>query len=302
AEIRKIREELQEALDAPRKAEERDRQAFEEEWRRQNLRFINDREALLQMDYEKAIERAKQLGADLADVEAVFSLRMAQLAEELADEQKSAWEKALDAVRSPMDRLVSAVASAADSIMTIGKAIRAGNWQDVFLSLLMETEAFAKAMELIGAVLRPVVTLFDAILRPVIEFLIGLWNGIIDALASISIFGWRPFKGLKKHRIDVPEAPEDSEPSGGTSGRGGGRQVSEITGPTRDLLVDLLSPLAHLAQIVAPIQDIRQILYERLPNFNALEFAGAGVGADRKSVVIENLNVSAPTTGVDDIS
>jgi hypothetical protein len=166
----------------------------------------------------------------------------------------------------------------------------------------METEAFAKAMELIGAVLRPVVTLFDAILRPVIEFLIGLWNGIIDALASISIFGWRPFKELKKHRIDVPGAPEDSGPSGGTSGRGGGRQVSEITGPTRDLLVDLLSPLAHLAQIVAPIQDIRQILYERLPNFNTLEFAGAGVGAVGPTVIIENLNVTAPTTGVDDIS
>ena len=52
---------------------------------------------------------------------------------------------------------------------------------------------------------------------------------------------------------------------------GGGRQVSEITGPTRDLLTDLLSPLAHLGSIVAPIQDIRQILYERLPNFNTLD-------------------------------
>ena len=47
---------------------------------------------------------------------------------------------------------------------------------------------------------------------------------------------------------------------GSGTGRGGGRQVSEITGPTRDLLTDLLSPLAHLGSIVAPIQDIRQIL------------------------------------------
>ena len=60
-------------------------------------------------------------------------------------------------------------------------------------------------------------------------------------------------------------------PREGTSGRSGGRQVSEITGPTRDLLTDLLSPLAHLGSIVAPIQDIRQILYERLPNFNTLD-------------------------------
>jgi len=51
--------------------------------------------------------------------------------------------------------------------------------------------------------------------------------------------------------------------SGGTAPKPAGcRQVAEITGPTRDLLTDLLSPLAHLGQIVAPIQDIRQILYE----------------------------------------
>jgi hypothetical protein len=91
--------------------------------------------------------------------------------------------------------------------------------------------------------------------------------------------------------------------SGGTAPKpAGGRQVAEITGPTRDILTDLLSPLAHLGSIVAPIQDIRQILYERLPNFNTLDFAGAGVGAMGPTVIIENLNVSAPTTGVDDIS
>ena len=53
-------------------------------------------------------------------------------------------------------------------------------------------------------------------------------------------------------------------------------------------MVDLLSPLAHLAQIVAPIQDIRQILYERLPNFNTLDFAGAGVGAMGGNIVFES--------------
>lgn len=68
-----------------------------------------------------------------------------------------------------------------------------------------------------------------------------------------------------------------TQPLPGTSG-GGGTQVSEITGPTRDLLTDLLAPLANFGQIVAPIQDIRSILYERLPNFNNMDFAGAGVG------------------------
>lgn len=300
-EIKRINEDLQEALDAPRKAEERDRKAFEEEWRRQYLRLIDDREALLQMDYDKAIERAKKVGADLADVEAVFSKRMAQIAEEIADEQKSAWEKALDAVQSPMDRLVSAVTSAADSIMEVGKAIRSGNWQDVFLSLLMETEAFAKAMELIGAVLHPVVTLFDAVLKPIINGVLGLWNGIIDALASISIFGWKPFGGLKSRKIGlVGEGDSDSGSDSGSDrdrGGSGGRQVSEITGPTRDLFADLLAPLAHFAQLVAPVQDIRNLLYERLPNFNTLDFAGVGGGVtvvlEPGAVVVSGHNLKA---------
>lgn len=298
--IKKINEELQEALDAHRKAEERDRKAFEEEWRRQYLSLIDDREALLQMDYEKAIERAKQLGADLADVEAVFSLRMAQLAEEIADKQKSIWEKALDAVRSPMDRFVSAVTSAADPIISVGKAIASGNWIDALLSIIMETEAFAKAMEFLGAVLDPVIELFDAVLLPVIEAIITIWNFVLDKLASISIFGWRPFERLTEAKV---ETGRDKKSSGDSGGSRGGRQVSEITGPTRDLLADLLSPLAHLAQIVAPIQDIRQILYERLPNFNNMEFAGAGAMAGT-TVVFESgaIVVNAPGASSEEIT
>jgi hypothetical protein len=163
----------------------------------------------------------------------------------------------------------------------------------------METEAFAKAMELIGKVLAPVVALFDLVLAPIINGILSLWNGIIDALSSISIFGWKPFEGLKDKKIGLI----GEGGGGGDKEKGsGGRQVSEITGPTRDLLVDLLSPLANLGQIVAPIQDIRNILYERLPNFSNMDFVGVGIGAMGPTVIIENLNVTAPTTGVDDIS
>jgi hypothetical protein len=303
AEIRKIRKELADSLAAPR-------EAFEKEWADKLFELSATPEMRLERLREEAREMeqlAIEMEASAETIKAIqeyYAIKQQEIADEIAENQKTTWQKIMDGLQPPLETFTNAVANAAGTLLDVVKAIKSGNWRDVFLSLLMETEAFAKAMELIGAVLRPVVTLFDAILRPIIEFLIGLWNGVIDALASISIFGWRPFKGLKEYRIDAPEAPEDSEPSGGTSGRSGGRQVSEITGPTRDLLVDLLSPLAHLAQIVAPIQDIRQILYERLPNFNALEFAGAGVGigAVGPTVIIENLNVTAPTTGVDDIS
>src|SRR5690606_30407054 len=267
-EIRKRRaEEAQKIAEAEAEAErkrieelEQARLEFEQSWEDRLFKLTASREELLLREREQALARAAELGADVNKILEYYARRQAELAEEIAEEQRSLWEKAFDAVKSPLERFVKAVSNAAEGFADIVKAIKAGNWQEAFLSVVMETESFAKAMELIGAVLGPVVTLFDAILRPVIEFLIGLWNGIIDALASISIFGWKPFKGLKKHRIDAPEAPEDSGPSGGTSGRGGGRQISEITGPTRDLLVDLLSPLANLNAIVAPIQDIRNIL------------------------------------------
>lgn len=198
----------------------------------------------------------------------------------------------LDQLDAPMERFTNAVYQAGGTLFEFGKALASGNWLDAFLIILMETESFAKAMELLGAVLDPVIALFDAVLAPMINFLLKLWNGIIDALASISIFGWKPFGGLKDKKIGL--VGEGDGGGGDDKGRGG-RQVSEITGPTRDLLVDLLSPLANFGQVIAPVQDIRNILYERLPNFNNMDFAGAGAGSmggvvfESGSIVIHSL-------------
>jgi hypothetical protein len=230
---------------------------------------------------------------------------------------KSLDEK-LKAINSPIDRFASALVdsagelgSVAASFKTIIESNRAmaeaseegardlknaiqGSWIDIILSLIMETESFAKAMELIGKVLAPVVALFDNVLRPIIEGLLKLWNGIIDALVSISIFGWKPFAGLKSARIEWDD-PDSG--SGGRDGGTGGRQISEITGPTRDLLVDLLSPLANFGAIVAPIQDIRNILYERLPNFDAFGMDFAGVGAIGGDIVFESGSIVISSSG-----
>jgi hypothetical protein len=191
----------------------------------------------------------------------------------------------LDQLDEPMNRFTDAIFSAGRSTLEFGKALLSGNWIEALLTIIMETEAFAKAMELLGAILRPVIELFDAVLLPIIEAIISVWNFVLEKLASISIFGWRPFARLTEAMI---ETSRDKKPSGDSSGSSGGRQVSEITGPTRDLLVDLLSPLANFGQIVAPIQDIRNILYERMPNFNALSLDFAGAGAIGGDIVFES--------------
>ena len=230
-------------------------------------------------------------------------------AKSFMDRLKDALDAKLKALDDPIDRFASglvdslgALGSVIESFRLIKESNKAladaneketkrlealikSSWVGVILTLISETESFAKAMELIGKVLAPVVTLFDAILRPIIEGLLKLWNGIIDALASISLFGWKPFKGLTQHKVSWDD--DAGGGSGGRDGGTGGRQISEITGPTRDLLVDLLSPLANFGAIVAPIQDIRNILYERMPNFNALRhglcWGGSGRNRPRSS-------------------
>jgi hypothetical protein len=226
----------------------------------------------------------------------------------------------LKAINAPIDRFASALVDSAGelgsvvaSFKTIIESNRAmadaseesakdlrsaikGSLIDIILSLIMETEAFALAMEILSKVMKPFVVLLDNILLPIVKFIAQVWNTVIDLLASISIFGWRPFAGLADYKIEMDEYGHGER--GDREHRGTvGRQVSEITGPTRDLFIDLLSPLAHLGQIISPIQDIRNILDQRLPDFGALEFAAAGpfggVTFEPGSIVINSSGTSA---------
>src|SRR5690606_5656918 len=82
------------------------------------------------------------------------------------------------------------------------ESLKVGDWKSAIVSVVMETESFAKGMELVGKVLGPVIALFDNVLRPVIEFITGIWNAIMRGLSSISIFGWKPFGGLEKNIVE----------------------------------------------------------------------------------------------------
>ena len=289
---------------AKEKKAREERLAFEREWTNKLFELT----ATPEMRLERLAVEAKEMEKLAIDMEAsaeailaiqeYYAAKQQELIDQIAEGQKSWWDKKMDELDSPLDRLKSAVWDAGKTLFEFGKAISSGNWLDAFLAILMETESFALAMEILGKVLQPVISLFDAVLLPIVKFIGGLWNAIMRGLSSISIFGWKPFGGLEKHIIDF----DGDEDGGGKSdkGRGGGRQVSEITGPTRDLLVDLLSPLANFGQIVAPIQDIRNILYERLPNFDAfgMDFAGAGaIGGDivfeSGAIVISSSGTSA---------
>ncbi|WP_461366847.1 hypothetical protein, partial [Candidatus Darwinibacter acetoxidans] len=228
-------------------------------------------EALFKLDEFQ--EELDALMGGGSDPEAEASGFMARLSKGLRDRLKE--------IDDPMDRFTTAVYNAGQTMFEFAEAITSGNWLDAFLTILMETESFALAMEILNKVMKPFVVLLDNILLPIVKFIAQVWNTVIDLLARISIFGWRPFAGLADYKIEMDEyghGEKGDREHRGTVGRTVGRQVSEITGPTRDLFIDLLSPLAHLGQIISPIQDIRNILDQRLPDFGALEFAAAGPG------------------------
>jgi len=89
----------------------------------------------------------------------------------------AALDEKLGKLADPIDVFAGRVAEAAGTLNSVVKAITSGDWASAFLSIILETESFAKAMELLGAVLGPVIALFDNILRPIINGLLNLWNG-----------------------------------------------------------------------------------------------------------------------------
>ena len=68
----------------------------------------------------------------------------------------------------------------------------------------------------------------------------------------------------------------DEAPPGTSPGRGGGVQISEITGPTRDLFADLMAPLIELPVQTMLLRDIRDLI--ALPRPLTAPALAAGIG------------------------
>lgn len=89
--------------------------------------------------------------------------------------------------------------------------------------------------------------------------------------------------------------------AGNTSSSSGGSQISEITGGTRDLFTDLLTPLANFPSLVG----INERIYSKLVEMKQLMSGGmslAGAGGYNVSVRIENLNVESQSNSSQSIA
>ena len=127
-------------------------------------------------------------------------------------------------------------------------------WGGVIFDIIKQTESFQMAMKVLNAFLKPFIDLVDMILMPLLKFIARLWNAIIDGLAGISIFGWKPFAGLKKYKIDLEDDKDPEEEKTTVNGT----QIANLTGQDRNMFADLLRPLRSLTSMNVYLDSINR--------------------------------------------
>ena len=187
-----IAEEEAEKLAAIELKRDQERLAFEEEWTSKltSLKAEGDLSAQLVILEAEALKmealaiEIEASGESIAAIQEFYAIKRGEIELEIAEQGKTRWERIVDTLENPLDRLIDAVSDAAGRLKDVAASIQAGNWKDAFLTILMETESFGKAMEILGKVLQPVIALLDNVLAPIIRLIIGIWNAIISSVLN----------------------------------------------------------------------------------------------------------------------
>lgn len=179
----------------------------------------------------------------------------------------------------------------------------------VWLELVKQSKTFAALLnvinpliqalaDMVGAVLEPLIPLVQVlskILIPIFQavgkvfawvadIVVSVWNAIANvvnwALGWLGVHiptispTWREEVGLTE--------PEKPESGGGKQGT----QISEITGPTRDLLIETLRPLTVLDSLPVYAMAIEKAIYEMRDAF--LAFVGVKAAAEAGAAAVVN--------------
>ncbi|HHY47092.1 MAG TPA: phage tail tape measure protein [Firmicutes bacterium] len=209
-------------------------------------------------------------------------------------------------------------------IQTFQKGYKEGGiWRglsDVFMELITKSKAFAALLDALNPIIQAVADMFGELIAPLVplvkilaQFLIpifkavgqvfrwvadvvvGIWNAIASvinwALGWLGVHiptirpTWREEEGLEE--VETPSE----------SGKKQGTQISEITGPTRDLLIELLRPLTVLDSLPVYAMAIEKAIYEMRDAFLAFVGMNAAVERGTAAVInqyhIENMTINA---------
>jgi len=167
--------------------------------------------------------------------------------------------------------------------------------------VLMLMQLIPPALAILEPILKGFTWMLKTLVMPILKFLYKavalVYNGkansinwLVTAINKVPFINikWR-MPNMEGELPGLPEPEGDSTEDTATgedaSAAGtGGRNISEITGPTRDLLVDLLTPLARLDSLTSIGNRIYDLLDERLVP------RGAGVNIENLTIYGDNID------------
>ncbi len=180
----------------------------------------------------------------------------------------------------------------------------------VWLELVKKSKTFAVLLDVInplvqafadtvGAVLEPLIPLvmvLSEILTPAIrgvakvfgwvaDIVVGIWNALANTINFI--LGWLgvnipTISPTWREDVGLKDKDEDKADAGGRRGT----QISEITGPTRDLLIETLRPLTVLDSLPVYAMAMETAIYEMRDAF--LTYVGMKAATEAGAAAVVN--------------
>src|SRR5690606_4397397 len=187
---------------------------------------------ILEYEKQQAVAKAEALGADTTAILEYYAQKQA----ELADKSKRGWIKAAEDIGKAFETMA----------LSVGKMFvtGTGRWEEILLTFVSSAidhilVAAVGAMGIAELVSKAIANMWN----PIGWVIIG---GLLAALAVIQS-NLQAKLGKVGGAVPPGSGGGGAGSGGGGAGSGatapkpaGGRQVAEITGPTRDLLTDLL--------------------------------------------------------------
>jgi len=134
-------------------------------------------------------------------------------------------------------------------------------------------------VDILVRILTPVIRAVAAVFAWVADVVVGIWNAIAKTINAL--LGWLG--------VHIPTIEKDWRKDYGIDdGKGGkaGTQISEITGPTRDLLVELMRPLRVLDSLPVYAASVERAIYSMREAF--LAYAGGQAAANGAAAAVVN--------------
>ena len=196
------------------------------------------------------------------------------------------FEAIMNMVNQGMEFLANVVGAVLEPLITVLEVLTPllSALGQLFATLM---QVLCPVISIISKVLGPTFSILAKVIATVANFFIRIMNAVISALNRI------PFVSISKISTVDTSAPsvetnvDDIDTTAGEKSGRGGTQISEITGPTRDLLTDLLAPLANFNSLVGIGNRIYDLLDARLPNMNQLAIAGGGSSINIEQILVD---------------